>query len=87
MFAIEPSLPLTQMMNHIINVYSRMWFEIRFKYSIKYATKHVFNMIRYLKSLNDGLMSDIVEPVIQRNGYMVHSESILLAMICDDMLL
>ena len=74
MSAIEPSLPLLQMMNYIINVYSRMWFDIQFKSSIKYPTKHVFNMIRYLKSLNDGIISDFVESVIQRNGYMVHGQ-------------
>ena len=28
-------------------------------------------------------LQDIVYPVIQRNAYMVHSESVLLTMVCD----
>ena len=84
MSVIDPSETLIRLMKYIINVYSRMWFEIRYKPSIKNAAKHVFNMIKYLNSLTDRILSDIVEPVIQRNGYMIHSESILLAMLCDD---
>ena len=40
--------------------------------------------MKYLRTLNDDITSAVVEPVIQRNGYMIHSESIILAMLCDD---
>ena len=63
-----------------------MWFEIRHYSLYKYAAMHVFNMVKYLRTLNDDIISAVVEPKIQRHGDTIHSESIILAMLCDDSL-
>ena len=80
----EPSNTLKRITLFIINVYARMWFEIRQHPDIIHASIHIFNMKKYLHSLNDYEITAWVEPVIQRNGYMMHSESILLSMLSDD---
>ena len=74
----ETSNILKRITLFVINVYARMWFEII------HASIHIFNMNTYLHSLKDYEITAWVEPVIQRNGYMMHSESILLAMLSDD---
>ena len=61
-----------------------MWFEIKFRSLIKYGARHIYNLIKYTHSLDNPDTTYTVEPFIKRNGYFLHSENLLLAMLADE---
>ena len=52
---------------YIINVYARVWFDIKSKCKIVYGAKHPFNIIKYPRSLNNVIINEIVASSIQNN--------------------
>lgn len=60
-----------------------MWFNIKLKPSCTYGSKHLFNLISYSRSLSDDL-KNVIDPIIQRNGYFAAPENLLLSMLCDE---
>ena len=79
---INPSLDLKILTKYVIKVYSASWFEIKMKPTCLCGSNHFFGMIKKSRYLSDEL-KNIVDPVLQRNGYFCHPENILLAMLVD----
>lgn len=79
----NPSPSLRTLAEYIMNVYAPMWFHIKSHQSCKDGAKHLWRTIQLSRYLNKEL-KDIVDAVIQRNGFFGHHENILLGMITDD---
>ena len=63
-----------------MQVYAPMWFRIKKHLDILHASLHVFKTISRCQNL-PLQFKDIVLPVVERNAYGAHPESILCAMI------
>ncbi|CAG9818134.1 unnamed protein product [Phaedon cochleariae] len=82
---INPSEELKILNKYILKVYIITWFSIKLKPDMKYGSLHLFNLIqrsRYLPSNS----RQIVDRIIQVNGYLAHPENILLCMLGDERL-
>ncbi len=79
----EPSINLKHLVTYIVKVYGPLWFTIRMHPSCKDGARHLFRTIQLSRYLSKELL-DIIDPVIQRNGYFGHPENLLLAMISDE---
>ncbi|KAK4873982.1 hypothetical protein RN001_013342 [Aquatica leii] len=79
----NPSLSLMKLTEFIMNVYAPIWFSIKSQPTCNYGAKHLLKFIRLSRYLEKGLR-DIVDPVIQRNGFFGHHENIILSMISDE---
>ena len=66
-----------------MKVYAPVWFHIKTKSACTEGSRHLWRMIKYSRYLEQPFR-DIIDPVIQRNGYFGHSENILMAMLTDD---
>ena len=60
-----------------------VWFSIKMHPSCKDGARHLFKIIQQSRYLSKELR-DIVDPVLQRNGYFSHPENLMLAMITDE---
>ena len=78
----NPSSSLEGLVKFIMKVYASMWFRIKTKASCVYGAKHFFDTIQLSRYLPQDL-KDVIDPVIQRNGYFGHPENVLLAMLAD----
>ena len=76
----ENSLLLTEF---VMKVFTPMWFKIKSNPSAINASKHLFQTIEKVSTLNPRV-KQIVLPVIQRNAYYAHPENILLAKVHDE---
>ncbi|KAK4880956.1 hypothetical protein RN001_004275 [Aquatica leii] len=79
----NPSSSLMKLTEFIMNVYAPMWFSIKSQPTCNYGAKHLLKSIRLSRYLEKDLR-DIVDPVIQRNGFFGHNENIILSMISDE---
>jgi hypothetical protein len=79
----EPSINLKHLVTYIVKVYGPLWFSIRMHPSCKDGARHLFRTIKLSRYLTKELL-DIIDPVLQRNGYFGHPENLLLAMIRDE---
>jgi hypothetical protein len=79
----EPSENLKTLVLYVIKVYAPLWFRIKMKPSCKDGTKHLFHAILSSRYLSTELRN-IIDPVLQRNGYFGHPENVLIAMISDE---
>lgn len=79
----DPSKILKTLVMYVIKVYAPVWFNIKTKPLCSDGARHYWKLIKYSRYLTAELR-EIVDPVIQRNGYFCHSENILLAMVTDD---
>jgi len=80
---VDPSQELRILATFVMRVYAPMWFQIKTHPSLKYAAANLWRTIvasRYLT----GDHQQIVQSVIQTNGYWAHPESILVGMLNDD---
>ena len=50
---ISPSDDLCIIKSYIVNVYARMWFNIKYKSTLKYGAIHLYNLICYSRSLSN----------------------------------
>lgn len=78
-----PSENLKTLVEFIQKVYAPLWFSIKRNHSIQDGAPNLWKLISWSRYLPQAL-KDIVDPVIQRNGYFGHPENILLAMITDE---
>ena len=78
-----PSANLIVLATYVVNVYAPIWFNIKTGSSCAEGSRHLWNMIKLSRYL-DPEYRDLVDSVIQRNGYYGHSENIILAMLTDD---
>ena len=94
---ISPSDDLCIITSYIVNVYARMWFNIKYKSTLKYGAIHLYNLICYSRSLSNDTIDCCIkhtlkinayfahsENTIKMNAYFAHSENILFAMLNDD---
>ena len=66
-----------------MKVYSPMWFKIKTKPLAHFGARHIFQAIQLVKDMDDTTKYN-VKPIIQRNAYFAHAESVLIAMISDE---
>jgi hypothetical protein len=66
-----------------VKVYAKVWFSIKMQPSCQHGAKHLFRQIQLSRYLSTDLL-DVVDPVVQRNGFFGHPENLLLAMISDE---
>ena len=76
----DPPENLKLVVLYVMQVYTPMWFRIKRQHNISHATLHVFETISKCQML-PLKVRDIVIPVMERNAYGAHPESILCAMI------
>lgn len=79
----EPSHELKTLTTYILKVYAPLWFSIKVHSSCKDGAQHLWKTVKLSRYLSEDL-KNIIDPVIQRNGYFAHPENILLAMISDE---
>lgn len=70
----NPSQNLILLVNFVMGVYASMWFKIKTEPYVQSGAKHVFNTITLIKNQSDHVQK-IVLPVVMRNAYFGHSES------------
>ena len=78
----NPSDNLQTLVLYVMKVYAPIWFHVKTKPLCSDGARHLWRLIKYTRYLSPELR-EIVDPVIQRNGFFGHSENILLAMITD----
>lgn len=78
----DASSNLQILTEYVVKVYAVTWFQIKSQPSCTEGAKHLFEIIKLSRFLPENLR-DIVNPVIQRNGYFSHPENVLLAMLTD----
>lgn len=79
----NPTENLKTLAEYIVKVYAPVWFNIKLKPSCTYGSKHLFNLISYSRYLSDDL-KNVIDPIIQRNGYFAAPENLRLSMLCDE---
>lgn len=79
----NPTQNLITLAEYIVKVYAPVWFNIKLKPSCVYGSKHLFKLISYSRYLSDDL-KNVIDPVIQRNGYFAAKENLLLSVLCDE---
>lgn len=68
---------------YIVKVYAPVWFHIKLKPSCVDGPRHLLNMIKWSKNFDKDVL-EIINPVIQRNGFYAHPENILISMVTDE---
>lgn len=66
-----------------MKTYPPVWFAIKRYHTVKYGPKHILQVIQSTRQLPDNI-KEVIDPVIQRNGFFCHPENMMLAMIVDD---
>lgn len=79
----NPSESLKILTTYVMKVYAPIWFHIKLKPSCVDGSRHLFKLIQLSRYLPVELQ-EIVDPVIQRNGYFASPENILLGMLTDE---
>ena len=78
-----PTENLVTLATCVMKVYAPVWFHIKTKSACTEGSQHLWRMMKNSRYLEQQFR-DIIDPVIQRNGYFGHSENILMAMLTDD---
>ena len=68
---------LQALVTYVIKVYAPIWFHVKTQPLCSDGSRHLWRLIKYSRYLTPELR-EIVDPVIQKNGYFGHSENILL---------
>lgn len=79
----HPSEALKTLTVFIVQVYAPMWFNIKLNSSISDGPKNLFKSIEMSRFLPIHVRN-IIDPVIERNGYFAHNENVLLSMLTDE---
>ncbi|XP_063687725.1 uncharacterized protein LOC134820989 [Bolinopsis microptera] len=74
---------LERMVNFIVNVYYKVFANIKMKSSLIDAPAHLFDQIRFTREHCEPAERKVIFESIQQNGYMAHPESVILAMLGD----
>lgn len=80
---MNPNKNLRTLAQFVVKVCAPIWYEIKNKTTCRHGTLHVWSMI-YKSRIFDSAIKNIIDSVIQRNGYFAHPENILFAMIADE---
>ena len=79
----SPSENFKMIVLFIMKVYVPTWLEIKCNQSIVLGSKHLYSLIKRMKSLGNDLV-DIVKATVQRNAFFANPETILLCMTHDE---
>lgn len=79
----QPTSKLRILVEFIVRSYALVWFSIKFKPMIWDAARHFFLMIKTSRFL-PSVYREIIDKVLSRNAYAAHNESIIIAMLKDD---
>lgn len=79
----SPTNELKILTNYIVNTYAPVWFDIKRYPTVKDGPKHILKVIQTTRHLPENI-KQVIDPVIQRNGFFCHPENMLLAMIVDE---
>lgn len=79
----EPSESFKLLVEYVMKVYVKSWFEIKKIPEATHGARHLQGMIKKSSFLPEEFKL-IVHEVIQRNSYFAHSENVLLAMLFDE---
>ena len=79
----KPTTKFLILVNYLINVYARCWFEIKSQPSFVNGSCHLYNIIIYYRNLPEEIRL-IVQDNISNNAYFAHSKNILISMLTDD---
>lgn len=79
----DPEENIVILATYVMRVYGPMWFIIKCNPSCINGAKHLWKTISLSRYLSINLR-EIIDKVIQRNGYFGHPENLLLAMLGDD---
>lgn len=79
----DPEENLLILAKFVMKVYGQMWFQIKCNPSCLNGAQHLWLTINCSRYLDDNL-KNVIDPVIQRNGYFGHPENLLIAMLADD---
>ena len=60
-----------------------MWFDVKHIPFITRGAIHIFNMLRNARNLNNDDINICLDESLNRNGYFLHSENILIAKLSD----
>jgi hypothetical protein len=80
---VSPSNELKILANYIVKTYAHAWFAIKKHHTVKDGPKHVLKVVQTTRHLPDDIKK-IIDPVIERNGFICHPENLLLTMILDE---
>ena len=78
----KPTKKFQAIVHAIVNFYAPSWFHIKTHPNCTDGPKNLFKMVENSRKLSLNLQ-EIVQKVLQRNGYFAHSEAILLSMLAD----
>ena len=78
----NPSEELYILTEYVMKVYAPVWFNIKLKPSCVHGSQHLWRLIKLSRYLPQHLL-DIIDPVIQRNGYFAAPENLLLGLLTD----
>ena len=79
----KPSDNLIILSKYIINVYAPVWFYIKTKPYITEGARHIWRLVSFSRYLVPDLRN-VVDVVIQRNGFFCHPENLILSMLTDN---
>ena len=78
----EPSQNLITLVEFVMMAYIPMWFEIKGNPYVQMGALHLYKTAKLMKEQSIEVQ-EVVFPVLKRNAYFAHPESILLSMISD----
>ena len=78
----EAILNLKRMVHYIMAIFVEFWIRVKRWPNIADAASHYLFMITRLRDL-DHVTQKTVRPVVQRGGYCLHEESLLLSLLCS----
>ena len=79
----KPSSNLKVLAEFVIKIYFPSWFEIKYKNKLTEAAPNFYNIIDRVRRFPSKEVKKISLKVLQRNGFSIHSENVLLAMLAD----
>lgn len=79
---VGPSDALVTLATYVVKVYAPVWFTIKQHSSCFDGARNLWKLMNYSRYL-DNSYQKIIDPVIQRNAFFAHPESILLGMLKD----
>ena len=66
-----------------MSVYAPVWFQIKSNSNLRNGARQFYTLINCLQSMTQRVR-DVVNRVLQRNGFFAHPENILISMLMDE---
>ena len=79
----QSSSRLRTITKYIVQVYTPMWFMVKRNDKATDGAKNIFFLMKSSEKVQCPEAKNIVQRIIQRNAFFVHTKNILLIMLCD----